>query len=78
MDTALITQVLPHAESRGQNLGVIIIALNIAQFIAPTIGSVIVSLFAANVVAGYSTLYLVAAVLTLLGAVLVLPIKSVR
>jgi hypothetical protein len=55
-----------------------VIALNLAQFIAPTIGAVIISIFATNVVAGYSALYLVAAVLTLLGTILVLPIKSVR
>lgn len=78
VDSALITQVLPIAKARGQHLGVMVIALNLAQFIAPTIGVVIISIFAANVVAGYSALYLAAAVLTLLGTILVLPIKSVR
>jgi MFS family permease len=78
VDLALITQVLPRAETRGQDLGVMVIALNIAQFIAPAVGALIVSLFAANVVTGYSALYLVAALLTLLATVLVLPIKSVR
>jgi len=78
VDIALITQVLPRAETRGQDLGVMVIALNIAQFIAPSVGAIIVSIFAANVVAGYSALYLVAAVLTLLATVLVLPIKGVR
>jgi MFS family permease len=78
VDAALITQVLPRAETRGQNLGTMVIALNLAQFVAPTIGAVIVGIFGANLVAGYSTLYLVAAVLTLLGTVLILPIKSVR
>lgn len=78
VDSALITQVLPSAKARGQHLGVMVIALNLAQFIAPTIGAVTISIFATNVVAGYSALYLVAAVLTLLGTILVLPIKSVR
>jgi MFS family permease len=78
VDIALITQVLPRAENRGQDLGVMVIALNIAQFIAPTVGAVIVSIFAASVVVGYSALYLVAAILVLLASVLVLPIKGVR
>lgn len=78
VDGALITQVLPRAEKRGQDLGVMVITLNIAQFIAPTIGALIVSSFASNVVVGYSTLYIVAAALTLVATVLVLPIKSVR
>jgi MFS family permease len=78
VDIALVTQVLPRAESRGQDLGVMVIALNLAQFIAPTIGALIVGFFASDVVTGYSALYIVAAVLTLLATVLVLPIKGVR
>ncbi|HET8842427.1 MAG TPA: MFS transporter [Ktedonobacteraceae bacterium] len=78
VDLALITQVLPRFEMQGRDLGVMVISVTIAQFIAPSVGAVILSLFAANVVAGYSTLYLVAAFLALLATVLVLPIKSVR
>jgi hypothetical protein len=55
-----------------------VMALNLARFIAPAAGAMIVSIFGANVVAGYSALYLVAACLTLLAIVLVLPIKGVR
>jgi hypothetical protein len=55
-----------------------VIALNLAQFAAPTIGAVVISIFATHVVAGYSTLYILSAVLTLLSAVLVLLIKGVR
>ncbi len=78
VDIALITQVLPSAEARGQHLGVMVVALNLAQFIAPAIGAVVINIFGANVVAGYSALYLIGAGLTLLGTLLVLPIKSVR
>ncbi|QBD76856.1 MFS transporter [Ktedonosporobacter rubrisoli] len=78
VDMALITQVLPRAESRGKDLGVMVIALNVAQFLAPSVGALAISIFASSVEAGYTSLFLVATVLTLLGAVLVQPIKSVR
>jgi MFS family permease len=78
VDLVLVIQVLPHAETRGRDLGVMVMALNLARFIAPAAGAMIVSIFGANVVAGYSALYLVAACLTLLAIVLVLPIKGVR
>lgn len=78
VDSALVTQVLPRAEDRGKDMGVIGIALSLAQFIAPSLGALAISLFASNVDVGYTSLYLLAAVLTFLGALLVLPIKGVR
>jgi MFS family permease len=78
VDSALVTQVLPRAEDRGKDMGVIGIALSLAQFIAPSLGALAISLFAPNVNVGYTSLYLLAAVLTFLGALLVLPIKGVR
>ncbi|GAA4655673.1 MFS transporter [Arthrobacter cryoconiti] len=72
VDFALITQVLPSAVSRGKDLGVINVANSLPQVIAPIIAWPLVT-----VMGGYVTLYVVAAVIGLLGAVFVVKIKSV-
>jgi MFS family permease len=73
VDQALITQVLPAAKDRAKDLGVINIANSLPQVLGPALaGPVIASL------GGYPTLYGLTAVITLLGAILVQPIKSVR
>lgn len=73
VDFALLTQVLPAAVDRGKDLGVFNIANALPQVLAPVIAAPIVT-----ELGGYSTLYAVAAVIGLLGAVLVYQIKSVR
>jgi MFS family permease len=72
VDTALITQVLPTATDRAKDLGVINIATAAPQVLGPAIAAVLVTH-----VGGYSTLYALTAVVTLLGAVMVVRIKSV-
>ncbi|MFN8156156.1 MAG: MFS transporter [Candidatus Nanopelagicales bacterium] len=72
VDQALVTQVLPTAIDRGRDLGVINIANSAPQVLAPVIAAPIVT-----GATGYTGLYLLTAVITLLSAVLVLPIKSV-
>jgi MFS family permease len=72
VDQALVTQVLPTALDRGRDLGVINIANSAPQVLAPVIAAPIVT-----TAMGYTGLYLLTAVITLLSAVLVLPIKSV-
>jgi MFS family permease len=72
VDQALVTQVLPTAIDRGRDLGVINIANSAPQVLAPVIAAPIVT-----TAMGYTGLYLLTAVITLLSAVLVLPIKSV-
>lgn len=72
VDFALLTQVLPHAESRGKDLGVINVANSLPQVIAPLIAFPLVT-----VLGGYVTLYVTAAVIGLLGAVFVVKIKGV-
>jgi MFS family permease len=73
VDQALITQVLPAAASRAKDLGVINIANSLPQVLGPAMaGPVIAGL------GGYPSLYWLTAIVTLLGAVLVQPIKSVR
>ncbi|MCB0907967.1 MAG: MFS transporter [Nocardioidaceae bacterium] len=88
VDFALITQVLPGAEERAKDLGVINIAAALPQVVAPAVVGVIITAAKAldlPVVTrgdgwsvGYGLVYLVAFVVSLLGAVLVTKIRSVR
>jgi MFS family permease len=72
VDQALVTQVLPRAIDRGRDLGVINIANSAPQVLAPVIAAPIVTS-----ATGYTGLYLLTAVITLLSAVLVTRIRSV-
>lgn len=72
VDFALITEVLPEAGDRAKDLGVINIANALPQVIAPVI--------AAGVIwagLGYRGLYTLAAVVSVLGSILVVRIRSV-
>ncbi|NKX54680.1 MFS transporter [Arthrobacter mobilis] len=73
VDFALLTQVLPSAADRGKDLGVFNIANSSPQVIAPLLAAPIVLYLG-----GYSTLFLVSAVIGLLGAVFVVKIRGVR
>jgi MFS family permease len=73
VDTALITQVLPAVTDRAKDLGVVNIASSAPQVIAPAIAAPIV-----RSLGGYPALYLLTAVVTLLGGVFVYRIRSVR
>jgi MFS family permease len=73
VDQALATQVLPDAHSRGKDLGIMNIASAVPQAIAPLLGAFIVA-----ALAGFQGLFLLAAVVAMLGALAVLPIKGVR
>jgi MFS family permease len=73
VDVALITEVLPDAENRGKDLGVINIANTLPQTLAPALCGLLV-----KHAGGYPTMFAVATVITLLGAVLVQPIRGVR
>lgn len=72
VDQALITQVLPTAGDRARDLGVINIANSMPQVLAP----VLCALFVTQL-GGYPALYIAVAVITVLGALAVIPIKSV-
>jgi MFS family permease len=73
VDTALVTEVLPVAANRGKDLGIVNIANAAPQVLAPALAAPVVA-----GLGGYPVLYSLTALVTLAGAVLVLPIKSVR
>ncbi|MBT2505073.1 MFS transporter [Streptomyces sp. ISL-98] len=72
VDFALMTDVLPAAAHRGKDLGIINIANALPQVAAPAVAAPIVTHLG-----GYTTLYLVAAGVGLVGAVLVVRIRGV-
>ena len=72
VDMALITQVLPAATDRAKDLGVINIATAAPQVLGPAIAAPLVTHLG-----GYPTLYVVTAVVTLVGGVMVVKIRSV-
>ena len=72
VDSALITQVLPKATDRAKDLGVVNIASSAPQVLGPALAAPIVVHLG-----GYPTLYAATAVVTVLGSVLVLKIRSV-
>ncbi len=73
VDFALCTEVLPAAEARAKDLGVINIAVALPQVFAPFVGSFLV----ANA-GGYVTLYAVSCAVCVLGSVFVRNIHGVR
>ncbi|MCZ0982245.1 MFS transporter [Streptomyces diastatochromogenes] len=73
VDTALVTMVLPKAEDAARDMGVLNVANAGPQIVAPFVASLIVSLSG-----GYTALFLIAAVLSVLGALAVRPIRGVR
>jgi MFS family permease len=78
VDLALISRVLPRPEDRAKDLGVVNIANAMPQVLAPVIAGVVVTALRSDgYAAAYQTLYLAAAALTVLGAVLVMRVKSV-
>ncbi|MER5734891.1 MULTISPECIES: MFS transporter [unclassified Streptomyces] len=72
VDFALMTDVLPKAADRGKDLGVINIANSLPQVAAPVLAAPLVTHLG-----GYRALYLVAAGVGLLGALLVRRIRAV-
>nr|WP_269327612.1 MFS transporter [Kineosporia mesophila] len=72
VDFALVTQVLPTADDRARDLGVINIATALPQVLAPVLAAGVLGLGL-----GYTGLYLLAALVSVLGSVLVVRIRSV-
>ncbi|WP_370935738.1 MFS transporter [Amycolatopsis sp. cg13] len=72
-DTALMTLVLPGTEDNGRDLGILNVAATIPQVLAQFVGALVIT-FAG----GYPGLFVFAIACSLLGAVAILPITSVR
>ena len=72
VDTALVSQVLPDSHAHAKDLGVVNIAATLPQTIAPAIAGGVVLAF------GFVGLFPAAIALSVLGALAVLPIRSVR
>jgi MFS family permease len=73
VDQALATQVLPDPADRGKDLGIMNIAMAVPQALAPLLGAVVVV-----GLGGFMTLFLLSGLATILGALAILPIRSVR
>lgn len=73
VDQALMSSVLPDAQRYGTDLGVLNIASTLPSVIGPAIAGVIVLVFG-----GYLAVYIAVVVVALVGALAVVPIKSVR
>jgi len=73
VDIALVTEVLPAAEDRARDLGVINVANALPQVLAPVLAAPIIS-----VLGGYPSLYLTSALVTVAGGLLVVKIRGVR
>lgn len=72
VDQALITQVLPSAENRAKDLGIINIASSAPQVLGPALAAPIVTYLG-----GYPSLYVSVAVVTVLGSYFVTRIRGV-
>jgi MFS family permease len=78
VDLALISRVLPRPEDRAKDLGVVNIANALPQVLAPVLaGLVVTALRSSGYDVAYQVLYLSGAVVTVLGAVLVMRVKGV-
>ena len=73
VDVAIVTLVLPSAENRAKDMGIVNIANTLPHSLAPLLAGVILALGHS-----YTTLYIVAALFVLLGILVVRPIKAVR
>lgn len=73
VDGALMAQVLPSAASRGKDLGLLALPTNAGTLLGPLLAAAIIGSGA-----GYPPVFLLAAVLCVVGAGILIPIKSVR
>ena len=73
VDQALVTQVLPGAESRSKDLGIMNIGTNVPQALAPVAAALVI-----DQLGGYRSLFASAGVFTLIGALMVYRIKAVK
>ncbi|MGO2519259.1 MFS transporter [Microbacterium sp.] len=73
VDQALATQVLPSAETRGKDIGIMNIALAVPQSFGPLLGAGAVVLFG-----GFTGLFIASGAAGILGALVIMNVRSVR
>ena len=73
VDIAIITLVLPSAESRAKDMGVANIASTLPQALVPVIAGAILGLSHS-----YTLLFFITGIIVLLGSIVVVPIKAIR
>ena len=75
VDLALVVDILPNPEEAAKDLGVFNIALAVPQTLAPGLGAVLIGVGGGH---NYTLMIIAAAVIGLIGAVTILPVKKVR
>lgn len=75
VDLALVVDILPDPDEAAKDLGVFNIAMAGPQVLAPGVAALVISNGGAG---GYDTMLILAAVIALVGAFLILPIKKVK
>ena len=76
VDVAMMTEVLPTTSSAGKDLGVVALSYQLPQVLVPVLATPLLAIGSGG--PNYVALYAAAALLSLLGAAAVLPIKGVR
>ena len=72
VDTALMTEVLPSADARAKDLGILNAANTGGQILAPLIATMVIALDL-----GFAPLFLTSMIACALGALLIIPIKGI-
>lgn len=75
VDVAMMTEVLPDFKNAGKDLGVVALSYELPQIIVPVMAVPILAIGGGN---NYAALWIAAIVAAVLGALAVLPIRSVR
>jgi MFS family permease len=78
VDTALTVDVLPDKENTAKDLGVMNIANALPQSLAAALGGVLLAIGTGGAATNYTALFIGAGIIGVLGALAILPIRSVR
>ncbi|MFT4307656.1 MAG: MFS transporter [Microbacterium sp.] len=78
VDLALVVDVLPNPDDSGKDLGVLNLANALPQTAAPLIGGLVLAATGGSTGADYTVWFTVCAVVCLIGALVIFPIKKVK
>ncbi|PWH07287.1 MFS transporter [Brachybacterium endophyticum] len=74
VDVALMTEVLPSRADAGKDLGIVALAYQLPQIIGPVVGAGVISLAGGD----YTGLFLFSMICSVLGGILIIPIRGVK